>query len=178
MEDEIANQQLSYFERFKKIKLGELPKEAVPKPKKRLNKISPKKAEQNKQLALSKGDGGLDLWFEERRKEMTGRCALCGGKSEKSNDETYRKSIHHLLERKKFPSVGTNNFNWLEVCFYGNSCHTNIHNRTITWELLFDSNEWKIIEEKLKKVIPFIHPDELKHLPELLKKLFINVNIQ
>jgi hypothetical protein len=160
-----------YFERMKLIKLGLLPKEAVKKEKKPLKKVSDKKAAEK---SSAKGDDALDLWFEARRKEMTGRCVLCNGKSEKSSDEHYRKSIHHLLDKKPtlFPSVSCHEDNWLELCFFGNSCHTNIHNRTITWELLFDSAEWELIVSKFRKIYPFIAENERKNIhPLLLKEL-------
>ena len=165
---------LTYHERLRLIKLGQLPKEAVPKKKKYLNKVSPKKQAQQTQDKLMGVDGAQDLWFEERRKECVGRCALCGEKTEKANDETYRRSIHHLLDKRKtmFPSVATHPDNWLEVCFWSNSCHTNLHNGTITWELLFDSKEWKIIKEKLDRVIPCVSQEEIKRLPPLLYKLY------
>jgi hypothetical protein len=103
---------------------------------------------------------------------MTGRCALCGGKTEKHSDEHYRRSIHHIFEKRPtmFPSVALHPDNFLEVCFWGNSCHTNIHNGIITWELLKDSLEWEIIVRKFKKIYPFIHPNEHKNIPELLLK--------
>jgi hypothetical protein len=74
---------------------------------------------------------------------------LCGGK---------RKAM--------FPSVACHPDNFLEVCFWGNSCHQNIHNGTITWELLADSAEWKIIVDKFKKIFPFIAESERKNIPE------------
>lgn len=136
-------------------------------PKKSEKRLAKEKAERE-----SGGDNALDLWFEARRKEMKGKCSLCGGKTEKSNDATYRRSIHHLLDKRPtmFPSVALNEDNWLEVCHFGNSCHDNIHNRTITWELLFDSAEWPMITAKFKKIYPYIHPDEYKNIPELLLK--------
>lgn len=135
-------------------------------------KKSAKKLAQEKLEAVNKGDTPLDNWFEARREEMTGRCVLCGGKSEKNNDITYRNSIHHLLDKRPtmFPSIALNEDNWLEVCFYGNSCHTNIHNSIITWELLHDSLEWKIIVDKFKKIYLYIAETEKKNIPELLLK--------
>lgn len=168
---------LTYFQRLQKIKLDKLPKEAVAKPRKPLNKVSPKTKEKEKALKDSKGDGALDLWFEERRKEMKGKCQLCGGKTEKSNNETYRRSIHHLLDKRKgmFPSLATHQSNWIEVCFWGNSCHTNLHNGTITFELLKDSKEWVIIKPKLQLLLPLCNEEEKKlklysKLIELIKK--------
>lgn len=158
-----------YSERFRLIKLGLLPREAVAKEKKPLKKVSDKKAAE---IKGAKGDDALDLWFEERRKEMTGKCCLCGGKTEKKSDEHYRKSIHHLFDKKPtlFPSVACHSDNWLELCFWGNSCHTNIHNRTITWELLHDSSEWTMIVAKFKRIYPFIAEPERKNIHPLLLK--------
>jgi len=157
---------MSYLEDRLKRKNGELPPLPTKKEKKALNRISPKK-----QKELS-GDEKLDEWFEERRKEMKGRCIFCGSKTEKDNDETYRRSIAHLLPKRKsmFPSVATHPSNFLELCFYGNSCHTNFDNGIITWEFLHDSAEWKIIVEKFKKIYPFIPRSECKNIPELLLK--------
>lgn len=144
----------------------------LPKTKKPyyIPRISKKKAKQLKEQKLNGSDSALDIWFEERRKECTGKCCLCGGKTEKANDETYRRSIHHLLDKRPtmFPSVSCHPDNWIEVCFYGNSCHTNIHSKVITWELLHDSAEWKIIVQKFKKIYPYIAENERRNLPQLL----------
>lgn len=163
-------------EQYQRIKLGLEEKTTKAKPRKAIPKISAKKKAENalEKEARGGGDSELDVWFEDRRREMTGRCALCNGRSEKGNDDTYRRSIHHLLDKKPtlFPSVATHPDNWLELCFYGNSCHTNIHNRTITWELLADSHEWKIIVDKFKKIYPFIAEGERKNIhPLLIKEL-------
>lgn len=146
------------------------------KKKYKLNKVSPKtaakKAEQDKANSKEGKDNELDLWFDARRKEMTGKCVFCGGKTEKNNDVTYRNSVAHLLPKRQnmFPSVKTHPDNWLELCFYGNSCHTNFDNSIITWELLADSNEWALIVDKFKKVYPSIAQEEHKNIPELLLK--------
>lgn len=141
-----------------------------PKEKKvyRIPKVSAKRQSkidaEKKANSVEGKESELDLWFAARRLEMTGRCMLCSGKTEKNNDVTYRRSIHHLLDKRKamFPSVATHEHNWLELCHFGNSCHTAIHNSMITWELLFDSTEWPIISDKLKKVLPFVAESE-KH---------------
>jgi len=148
----------------------------IPKAKKAYSipKVSDKRKKAMAEAAKSGTDEGLDLWFEARRKEMTGRCCLCNGKTEKHNDETYRNCIHHIFEKRPtmFPSVSTHPDNWLEVCFYGNSCHTNIHNGTISWELLHDSREWETIVTKFKKVFPYMLESEHKNIhPLLLKEL-------
>ena len=136
-----------------------------------INKVSEKRKKKLAEQNMS-GDNKLDAWFIDRRKEMTGRCVFCKGKTEKDNDETYRRSIAHLLGKRKaaFPSVATHPDNWLELCFFGNSCHTNFDNGIISWELLKDSLEWSIIRQKFLKIYPFIKADEVKNIPDILLK--------
>lgn len=152
-----------------------------PKPKK--NYVIPKLSEKRKQKLKEQKEINSDdtqwKWFEERRKEMTGVCVFCGGKSEKDNDETYRRSIAHLLAKRKdygCPSVKVHPENWLELCHFGNSCHTNFDNGIITWEFLRDSAEWGIIVTKFKKIYPFILESEKKNIPEILLKEFEPIN--
>jgi hypothetical protein len=163
---------IPYHERLRLIKLGQLPKEAVAKKKKPIPRQSERKKIEIAKEKEAGTDSALDLWFEARRLEMTGRCCLCGGKSEKNNDETYRRSIHHLFDKRQimFPSVATNPENWLELCHFGNSCHDNIHNKTITWELLLDSSEGEMIVQKFRKIYPFMAEPERKNIPEILLK--------
>src|SRR5574337_480806 len=147
---------MGYMEERLMRKNGMLPPLPTKKDRKPLKKKSDKKIEEERLAKESGSDNSLDRWFEERRREMTGRCCLCGGKTEKHNDKTYRNSIHHLLDKRKsmFPSLALHPNNFLEVCFYGNSCHTNIHNGLITFELLHDSKEWLFVEKKLKILLP------------------------
>jgi hypothetical protein len=144
----------------------------IPKPKKQYSipKVSKKRISQNKLLANN--DDAQDLWFEQKRKEMKGRCVFCGGKTEKDNDEMYKFSIAHLLAKRPtmFPSVATHPDNFLELCFFGESCHTNFDNGIITWELLKDSQEWDIIVTKFKNVYPYIAENEKRNIPPLLLK--------
>lgn len=151
--------QLPYHQRFKLIKLGLLPKEAIPKPKKPIAKISPKKAEQNKQLALSKGDGEVDLFFQSMRKRCKGKCLFCGSPTTYKNEELWRIAIAHLLAKSKFKSVAVNENNWVELCW---DCHTDFDNSKITWDMLYDSHEWLMLKEKLKLVLPLVAQEERK----------------
>lgn len=145
-----------------------------PKPKKvyRIPKKSAKKLKQEaEEKELRSGEPTeLDLWFAERRKELTGKCDFCGGKTEKHNNETFKFSIAHLLAKRDamFPSVATHRANYLELCYYGNSCHTNFDNGMITWELLRDSKEWALIVGKFKEIYPSIAEAERKNIPEIL----------
>lgn len=158
----------SYFERMKLIKLGLLPKEAVAKEKKPLNKVSPKRQAENEEKKLAGTDGQMDLFFKSQRKKMKNVCLFCGAKTMKDDDERFHFSIAHLLPKRPidkggFPSVGTNESNWIELCFWGENCHGNFDSGMITWEFIRDSHEWLIIREKLLEVLPLVSEEERKH---------------
>lgn len=156
-------------EQYNRIKLGLEPKTTGAKPKKPIARKSEKKLAEEKKQKEAGGDNEMDLFFEAMRKRMKGVCLFCGLKSERDNDSTYRNSIGHLLPKRDidkggFPSVSTNEDNWIELCFYApNSCHTNFDNGIITWELLKDSKEWLIIREKLLNVLPVVAMEERKN---------------
>jgi len=155
--------------------LNRLARARMGKPKKPYSgpkAVSDKKKEEiaeEKKTREEGGDPGLAKWFPERRMEMTGKCCLCQGKTQKWDDDTYSCSLHHLFEKSLFPSVATHPDNCIEVCHYGNSCHANLHNGTITWELLIDSAEWPMILEKVRKVVSYIAQSERRRIPECLK---------
>lgn len=157
--------------------LSRLSRAREPKPKKVYGGpkvVSDKKKAQLAEEKKSREEGGdpsLEQWFQDRRMEMTGKCFFCGGKTEKWNDELFRASLHHLFEKNNnaFPSVKTHPDNCIEVCHYGNSCHSNLHNGTITWELLIDSAEWPVLLEKIRKIVPYILERERRRIPEVLR---------
>lgn len=153
---------MTYFERLQKIKLGQLPKEAVAKPKKPLKKVSDKKAEEIKAKKAS-GDSEMDLFFAANRKHMTGRCLFCNADTMKKDDEKFHFSLAHLLPKAIFPSVATHPDILIELCFYNNSCHTNFDNGMITWEFIKDSKEWEVIKERLLNILPAVAPEERKN---------------
>lgn len=62
--------------------------------------IKDKKRVRSVQYSSPIEEAELEKWFNERRKEMTGRCIICGGKTEKYNDKTYKRSIAHILKKK------------------------------------------------------------------------------
>lgn len=136
-------------------------------------KIGAKKKKEIEEQKLS-GDNKLDLFFEEARTKMCGRCLFCNGKTEASNDETYRRSIAHLLPKAIFESVATHPCNWIELCFFGESCHTNFDNGIISLEMIKDSAEWGIIREKLLILLPLVSLEERKN--KLFSKLEALVN--
>lgn len=146
------------------------PKKVYEGPKAMSDKKKAEIAEEKKALEEG-GDPTVEQWFQERRMEMTGKCFFCGGKTEKWNDELFRASLHHLFEKNDnaFQSVKTHPDNCIEVCHYGNSCHSNLHNGNITWEIMIDSAEWPIILEKVRRIVPYIASIELRHIPDVLR---------
>lgn len=131
-------------------------------------KKSEKRIAKEKEQKEAGTDIEMDLWFIARRREMKNRCLFCGAKTERDNDDTHRRSIAHLLPKRPlakggFPSVRATEHNWIELCHYGNSCHTNFDNGMITWEFLKDSKEWDIISEKLLLVLPQVAEEERKN---------------
>ena len=156
----MSDENLSYFQRLQKIKLGHLPKEAVAKAKKPLKKVSDKKAAEMK---AKSGDSEMDLFFASQRKFMKGKCLFCGADTMKKDDEKFHFSLAHLLPKAIFKSVATHPDILIELCFYNNSCHTNFDNGMITWEFIKDSKEWIQIREQLLNVLPMVSPEEKKH---------------
>lgn len=185
----MTEDQPSYFERLRLIKLGKLPKEAVAKPKKKLKAVSDKKRLADAEEKNKGSDSELDLFFDAMLKKCTGKCLFCNSKttaidpkfwrddnpkwSEEANDRKHersveamkRASIAHLLPKREmdkggFPSVGTHEDNWIELCWH---CHHDFDSNKITWEFIFDSKEGELIKEKLINVLPMVAPEEQKH---------------
>ena len=113
---------------------------------------------------MSKGYAELERWFKERQKEMTGRCMNCGGKTE-AHTKMYKCSIAHILPKAYFPSVATHPDNWIELCFYSNSCHTNFDNKMLD---LLDMNCFDQIIKKFAKMYPHIAQEEKRRIPAIL----------
>lgn len=163
----MATENNNILQRLRRARQGK-PKKAYEGPKAVSDKKKAELAEVRKAREEG-GDPGLAKWFPDRRLEMTGRCCLCQGKTLKYDDENYSKCLHHLFEKSLFPSVATHPDNCIGVCFYGNSCHVNLHNGTITWELLIDSAEWPMILEKVRKIVPYIAASERRRIPEAIQ---------
>jgi len=110
------------------------------------------------------GSSVLEEWFESRHDEMTGICSHCGGKTEKDKS-TYKCSVAHILPKVHFPSIATHPLNFVELCFYGNSCHTNFDNYYI------EIDQLKCFEEIVAKftiMYPFISDAEKRKIPDIL----------
>lgn len=118
----------------------------------------------NLDMRAKKDYGELDRWFKERQKEMTGRCQNCSGKTE-AYTKHFKCSIGHILPKAYFPSVATHPSNWLELCFYGKSCHTNMDNKMLD---LTEMSCWDEIVTKFCVMYPSIDKKEQRRIPEVL----------
>lgn len=130
-----------------------------------LKKITSKSLHtQQSEVAIPQGTQELQRWFNDRHKEMKGSCQHCGGKSEKGRN-TYKCSVAHILPKAYFKSVATHPLNWIELCFYGKSCHTNFD------QLSLDITELNCFDEVITKFVA-IYPDiaiaERRRIPQVL----------
>jgi len=110
-------------------------------------------------------------WFKARRKEMKGSCKHCGSKTTKDDDTKYHYSIAHILPKAYFPSVATHKDNWIELCFYNRSCHTNLDNGALD---LMDMNCFDEIITKFVSMYPSIAKEERRRIPAILLE-YLNV---
>lgn len=109
--------------------------------------------------------GELWRWFERQRESMIGKCAHCGGRTQKHDDDTFYYSIAHLLPKNHFKSIATNDLNWIELCYYGNSCHANYDRNMLD---LTELNCFDEVIEKFVKLYPFIAKEERRRIPHIL----------
>lgn len=137
-----------------------------------INKL-PRITDTGKELNDSKRESNASLqrWFEDRRKEMTGYCKHCQGKTER-NSVSYKCSIAHILPKATFKSVATHPKNWVELCFYGKSCHTNFDNSYLS---ITELNCFDEVIEKFLSIYPDIAPSERRRIPHILLS-YVNDN--
>lgn len=105
----------------------------------------------------------LSKWFKDRHSEMTGKCANCGGKTQKGQ-KNYKCSVCHILPKAIFPSVATHPLNFIELCFYEESCHTNLDNGIIDVSKM---KCYKLIIVRFLKIYPSIAKNERKNIPDV-----------
>lgn len=168
---------MSYFERLQKIKLGQLPKEAVAKAKKPIRKISDKKAAEIEAAKPTPGEDETikERWFKNRRKECVGICQCgCSMPSSKYDDKNFRSSICHIFPQRLFPSVQFHHLNWVERKFWAtkdtSACHSQMDNKSMDiWPQMADFDD---IKEKFSILEPLLTNEERKKKFYLhLKKL-------
>lgn len=112
------------------------------------------------------GGAELQRWFNDRRKGMTGKCANCGNKSCKDSDDFFKFSIAHILPKAYFPSVKTNENNFIELCFWGDSsCHSQMDNKMLD---LIEMACFDQIVTKFVAMYPSIAEHEKRRIPTVL----------
>ena len=145
---------------------GRLPKQLKqrkPIPKKSSKKI--KQEAEEKKLHKTTGGGGLDRWFQARRKEMSGRCLHCGEKTTNHQDDWYKASIAHILPKRFFKSVATHPLNWIELCFWNNNCHAQFDDFKLD---ITELNCYDLVIERFIAMYPSIAPKERRYIPNAL----------
>ena len=134
----------------------------------KINKPKPiaKMSERRKvELSYKPNESELDIWFEERRTEMTGKCWHCNENSCKDDDKYFKFSIAHILPKAYFDSVKTHPLNWIELCFWNKSCHTNFDNLFLD---ITELNCYNTVIERFIAMYPEIDNKEKKRIPVAL----------
>lgn len=150
--------QLSYFQRMQKIKLGLLPKESGPKPKKPIAKKSPKKIAEEKEERASRGPDGdteLQKFMKNAIKRMRGVCAETGLRTETKIFKYACMSIAHILPRQKVKSVQYHPLNWVEL-----DVGMHVKFDKMSWEEREQMGCWPEIRNKLISMYDQIDPSE------------------
>lgn len=108
------------------------------------------------------------IWFTERRKEMTGICSCgCGKPSSKNDDNNFRSSACHILPQRHFASVRWHPLNFIEMAFWG-GCHTNMDDQgSDRWDKLAC---WPEIVRKFKIIYPKTYRLERQFIPKILQQ--------
>jgi len=134
-------------------------------PKQKKTYSIPKKSAKRIAQEMNADNDELLQWFKERRKELSGFCKNCNGKTMKDDDAKFHYSIAHILPKAYFPSVATHPKNFIELCFYGQSCHTNLDNGALD---LIDLHCFAEVIEKFVSMYPSIAKEERRRIPAVL----------
>jgi len=130
------------------------------------NKANKNALSRNLHIEQNKVNGAeLNRWHDERRKEATGFCHNCGGKSCRDSDDYYKFSNCHILPKAYFPSVKTHPLNNIELCYFGNGCHPQMDNHLLD---LTEMSCWDEIVTKFVAMYPSIAPQERRRIPNVL----------
>lgn len=175
----MSEETIPYFERMKLIKLGLLPKEAVPKKKKPLRnkslKTQAQEAEAKKSNSVEGKEETLNDWFQKIENKHWGiydqemvdiggqdccKCMECG----KLISRTYaRRATAHLLPKKLFKSIATNDLNYL-ILGSGCGCHDKTHriDKFVTMKI------WPQAAKQINELLKVLPYDELKYVSQQL----------
>lgn len=152
--------ELTYQQKLLQIKNGSRPKETGPKKKKPLRRESEKSAAKriSEKIAMSGDESEHQIWFNERRPELTGICQCgCGQKSSKHDDKNFRSSICHIFPQRLFKSIELHPENFVERNFW-DGCHSNMDNRSM--DLWPNFADWDVIKAKFKILEPLLTEKE------------------
>ncbi len=116
------------------------------------------------EVIIPKGTNELQRWFEDKHREMAGFCKHCNGKTQKGYPN-FRNSIAHILPKAYFKSVATHPLNWIELCFYNKSCHTNLDQMSLD---LIELNCFDEVVQKFVAMYPSIAVNERRRIPQVL----------
>jgi len=133
----------------------------------KLGLAAPRSGSKERREAEKEDKKKSEAWFKARHKEMKGYCIVCGGKTCKGMDE-YKNSAAHLFPKAYFESIKWNEENWIELCFYGCSCHTNFDNKILALEDLQVTPAWPEIVRKTRILYPLMTNSEQGRVPDIL----------
>jgi len=131
------------------------------KKKYQIPKVSAKRKAKERAENASKGDSGLDRWFEDTRKKLVGVCQCgCARKSSKFENDHYRASCCHIFPKRIFKSVMLHPLNYVERNFW-DGCHSVLDNTSMDrWPNMAD---WDDIVEKFHQLAPLLTDEERTH---------------
>lgn len=160
----MSEETVPYFQRMQQIKLGLLPKEAVPKPKKRLRnkslKTQAQEAEQKKANSIEGKEESLNQWFERiAQKHLVNGYAICQECGSLIPAEYMRHATAHLLPKKLFKSIATNELNYL-ILGAGCGCHEKSHRI----DKFVQMKVWPEAARRINALLPLVTHDELRFI--------------
>lgn len=158
---------MTHQEKLWLIKMGQHPKECVPKPKKPIKKKSTKKLIEERNNKTP-GDSELLKWYKSVQKQLKGTCMMCGSPYNKNILQYAIPCIAHILPKRsnQFPSVATHSLNWLElgaIC----GCHYKFDN-LMSWEDKKNSILFPLIMERLTMIEPNLSQNEKNKIPDFI----------
>jgi len=161
----MSEETLTYFQRLQKIKLNQLPKEAVAKKKKPIKKISDKRLAEIKLNVGEQNKIDLENWFNgiEIKEFKNGgycRCMECG---EFIYRDYARHATAHLLPKKIFKSIATHPLNYL-ILGAGCGCHEKTHRI----DKFIKMKIWPTAKERIITMLPLLPTDELRRVSNQL----------
>lgn len=146
----------------------------VPNPvkvQKPIAKVSEKKKAENAINTVE--DAELQAAFLMFRKKMKGKCEHCGGKSCKDDNKYWKHSAAHIFPKALFPSIKSHPLNFIELCFWEKSCHTNYDNGMIE---PYELKCWPKMQKSFITLYGLMTREEKKRVPDCYLQLLTATN--